>query len=107
MPHASNPVDGLKVYFEDDGGGVPVVFHGGLLDEVADVRESGIAQGLPAGEFRPIYVDHRGLGRSDKPHDPAAYAMPLRVADATAVLDQLGIERPLRRHVVGWPARDR
>jgi len=104
MPYATNAVDGCRVYFEDDGGGVPVVLHGGLLDAVVDVRGSGIAQGLPAGEFRPIYVDHRGLGQSDKPHDPAAYAMPLRVADAIAVLDELGIERA---HFVGmsWGAR--
>jgi pimeloyl-ACP methyl ester carboxylesterase len=68
------------------------------------VRASAIARGIPAGEFRHIYVDHRGHGRSDKPHDPAAYAMPLRVADAVAVLDQLEIERA---HFVGlsWGGR--
>jgi pimeloyl-ACP methyl ester carboxylesterase len=67
------------------------------------VRESKLAQALPPDEFRLIYVDHRGLGRSDRPHDAAAYAMPLRVGDAVAVLDELGIERahftaPARRH---------
>ena len=105
MPYAVNALDGTRVYFEDDGGdGAPVVLHGGLLDSVVDVRESDIAQALPAGEFRLIYADHRGLGRSDKPHDPAAYAMPLRVADAVAVLDQLGIERA---HFIGmsWGGR--
>ena len=55
MPHARNPVDGSLVYFEEEGGGgVPVVFHGGLLDSVDDVCECGIAQALPAEEFRPI-----------------------------------------------------
>lgn len=105
MPHASNPIDGSMVYFEDGGGrGVPVVFHGGVLDRVDDVRESGIARAVPAGEFRAIFVDHRGLGRSTKPHDPSAYAMPLRVADAVAVLDELGIDRA---HFVGmsWGGR--
>jgi pimeloyl-ACP methyl ester carboxylesterase len=105
MPYALNALDGRRVYFEDDGGdGAPVVLHGGLLDSVVDVRESDIAQALPAGEFRLIYADHRGLGRSDKPHDPEAYAMPLRVADAVAVLDQLGIERA---HFIGmsWGGR--
>jgi pimeloyl-ACP methyl ester carboxylesterase len=82
------------VYFEDEGGaGAPVVLYGGLLDSVDDLRESDIARALPSEEFRVVYADHRGLGRSDKPHDAAAYAMPLRVADAIAVLDQLGIER--------------
>jgi pimeloyl-ACP methyl ester carboxylesterase len=63
MPRSRNRLDRRQVYFEDeDGDGVAVVFHGGFLDSVADVRESSIAQTLPAGEFRRIYVDHRGLG---------------------------------------------
>ena len=49
-------------------------------------------------------VHHRGVGRSDKPHEVEAYAMPLRVADAVAVLDELGIERA---HFIGnsWGGR--
>jgi pimeloyl-ACP methyl ester carboxylesterase len=105
VPHATNGRDGRRVYFEDDGGeGAPVVFHGGLLDSVADLRESALAQALPSSEFRLVYVDHRGLGKSDKPHDPDAYRMPLRVADAVAVLDHLGVERA---HFIGqsWGGR--
>lgn len=105
MPFAANHLDGTRVYFEDYGsGGDAVVLHGGFLDSVADVRESKLAQALPADDLRLIYVDHRGLGRSDKPHRAEAYAMPLRVADAMAVLDQLGIERA---HFVGmsWGGR--
>ncbi|MGH2368254.1 MAG: alpha/beta fold hydrolase [Chloroflexota bacterium] len=103
--YARNALDGRWVYFEDDGGDGPaVILHGGFLDPVDEVRDSKIARALPAGEFRRIYVDHRGVGRSDKPHDPAAYAMPLRVADAVAVLDALGIERT---HFIGtsWGGR--
>lgn len=105
MPYAKNAVDGNRVYFEDDGGdGAPVVLHGGFLDPIDEVRGSRIAQALPADEFRLIYVDHRGLGRSDKPHDPDAYTMPLRVADEVAVLDELGIDRG---HFIGtsWGGR--
>jgi pimeloyl-ACP methyl ester carboxylesterase len=105
MPRSRNRLDGRDLYFEDEGGdGVPVVFHGGFLDSVADVRESTIAQALPTGEFRRIYVDQRGLGASDKPHDLAAYAMKVRVGDAVGVLDELSIERA---HFVGlsWGGR--
>ena len=105
MPYATNPVDGTQIYFEDTGGsGTPVVLHGGLLDCVDDVRESAVARGLLAGKFRAVYVDHRGLGRSDKHHEPAAYAMPLRARDPAAVLDELGIDRA---HFVGlsWGGR--
>ena len=104
MPYAENSLDGNRIYFEDDGGtGAPVVLHGGFLDSVATVRDLDLAQAL-RDDFRLIYVDHRGLGGGDKPHDPDAYAMPLRVADAVAVLDELGIERA---HFIGmsWGGR--
>jgi pimeloyl-ACP methyl ester carboxylesterase len=104
VPYAKNALDGSRVYFEDDDGtGAPVVLHGGFLDSVATVRDLDLAQAL-RDEFRLIYVDHRGLGRSDKPHDADAYEMPLRVADALAVLDELGIERA---HFIGmsWGGR--
>ena len=94
MPFATNALDGSRIYFEDAGGeGDPVVFHGGFLDPVELVREAPLARELRKlpEEFRLSFVDHRGHGLSDKPHDPEAYAMPLRVADAIAVLDALGI----------------
>ena len=109
MPYATNALDGSRVYFEDDGGeGQTVLLHGGLLDQVDLVRSSNVAQALrdlPEGEqFRLVYADHRGLGRSDKPHDLEAYAIRLRVADAVAVLDELGVELA---HFVGasWGGR--
>jgi pimeloyl-ACP methyl ester carboxylesterase len=107
MTFATNALDGARVYFEDDGGtGSPVVVLGGLLDPVELVRDAPVARALEelADEFRLVFVDHRGHGRSDKPHDPEAYAMPLRVADVVAVLDELEIDRA---HAVGisWGGR--
>jgi pimeloyl-ACP methyl ester carboxylesterase len=107
MPYARNTVDDIGIYFEDDGGAAtPVVILGGFLDPVDLVRGSPISQALQelGGEFRLIYIDHRGHGRSDKPHEAKSYAMRLRVADAIAVLDDLGIGRA---HFVGisWGGR--
>lgn len=107
MPYARNGLDGRRVYFEDDGGdGTPVLILGGFLDPVALVRGSPIAWALGelSAEFRLVFVDHRGHGRSDTPHNARAYAMPLRVADAVAVLDELGIDRT---HFIGisWGGR--
>ncbi len=107
MSFATNARDAGRVYFEDDGGeGTPVAILGGFLDPVELVRGAPIARALQElpEEFRLIYVDHRGHGRSDKPHDAKAYAMPLRVADVVAVLDELGIERA---HFLGisWGGR--
>ncbi len=101
MSYASNALDGSRVYFEDDGGGgVATVLYGGILDSVDAVGDAPLAQALKGqpGEFRLIYVDHRGVGRSHKPTAVEAYAMPLRVADAVAVLDELGVERA---HFIG------
>ena len=104
MPFAKNAADGTRVYFEDDGGeGSPVIFLNGLGDPIAASRRWGVSGAL-AANHRLVFVDHRGHGRSDKPHDPAAYATRLRVADLLAVLDELRIERS---HFIGasWGAR--
>lgn len=96
MPLATNATDGTRIYFEDDGGtGAPVVLYGGILDSVDLLRREPIPLALQelAGEFRLIYADHRGLGRSDKPHDVTSYAMPLQAMDAASILDEVGIER--------------
>ena len=104
MPYATNPADSVRTYFEDSGGaGVPVLFYTGFADPLDVAKSSRLAQAL-SGEFRLIFADHRGQGGSDKPREPAAYALPTRVADALAVLDALGIERA---HFLGssWGAR--
>ena len=107
MPFATNARDGSQVYFEDDGGaGTPVIILGGFLDPIELVRDAPIARSLQAlsDEFRLIFVDHRGHGRSAKPHEAKAYAMELRVADVAAVLGALDIERA---HFIGisWGGR--
>jgi pimeloyl-ACP methyl ester carboxylesterase len=104
VPHASNPADGIRTYFEDSGGaGPPVLFYTGFADPLQVAKASRLAYSL-SGDFRVIYADHRGQGGSDKPHDATSYALPTRVGDAVAVLDALGIKRA---HFLGssWGAR--
>jgi pimeloyl-ACP methyl ester carboxylesterase len=104
MPFSRNPLDGCEVYFEDDGGeGTPVVILNGLGDPVQASCRWGVAQAL-AETSRLIFIDHRGHGRSGKPHEVAAYATPTRVAELTSVLDELGIRQA---HFIGlsWGAR--
>jgi pimeloyl-ACP methyl ester carboxylesterase len=99
MSYATNGVDAVRIWFEDAGGdGAPVVVHGGLVDTVSLLRQGAIARALDGDEFRLILVDHRGVGRSDAPHDVEAYAMPLRVGDVVAILDELGLARA---HFIG------
>jgi pimeloyl-ACP methyl ester carboxylesterase len=104
MPYATNPLDGIRTYFEDSGGNAPaVLFYTGFADPLEVAKASRLAQELNA-EFRLIVADHRGQGGSDKPRDDAAYALATRAADAVAVLDSLNIDRA---HFVGssWGAR--
>lgn len=104
MPYATSPIDGVRTYFEDPGDErPPVLFYSGFTDSVEYSKTLGLAVALQR-DYRVIFADHRGMGRSDKPHDVAAYALPTRVADVVAVLDELGIERA---HYVGssWGAR--
>jgi pimeloyl-ACP methyl ester carboxylesterase len=75
----------------------------GLMDPVPAAKALPIARRLKQ-HARLIFVDHRGHGQSDKPHDPAAYALPLRVADVVSVIDALSLDRV---HFAGisWGAR--
>jgi pimeloyl-ACP methyl ester carboxylesterase len=104
LPYATNPIDGLDIFYEDAGGaGAPIVVYAGFLDPVEVAQSSGLVLALQP-EFRLVFADHRGHGRSGAPHEPEAYALPTRVADHVAVLDALGLERA---HVLGfsWGAR--
>ena len=104
MPYARNRLDGVHTYFEDwEGEGPPVLVYTGLGDPLEDAQENPLVLAL-ASDHHLYFADHRGQGRSDKPHDVAAYALPKRVADAVAVLDHFGLERV---HVLGfsWGAR--
>jgi pimeloyl-ACP methyl ester carboxylesterase len=104
MPYATNPRDLVRTFFEDSGGsGLPVLVYPGFADPLEYAKASPLAQALNE-DFRLIFADHRGQGRSDKPHDVASYALTTRVADATGILDTLSIERA---HYIGfsWGAR--
>lgn len=103
-PYATNPSDSVRTYFVDSGGSAPpVVFYTGFMEPLEVAQGSGLARAL-SDDFRLIFTDHRGHGRSDKPRDAASYALATRCDDVVAVLDELGIERI---HFIGfsWGAR--
>lgn len=98
MPYADN--DGVQIYYEIEGDGLPLVLVGGAMGRAHDWRREdvAVAQALRA-QYRLILIDQRGLGRSDKPHEAAAYALEARVRDVTAVLDA---ETVARAHFWGY-----
>jgi pimeloyl-ACP methyl ester carboxylesterase len=101
LPYASN--HGIGIYYEVEGTGAPLVLQHGTLGSGQDWKNRGYTRVL-ARDHQLILVDARGHGRSDKPHDPAAYGLPLRVADVIAVLDDLDICRAdfLGYSMGGW-----
>jgi hypothetical protein len=47
VPHATNPVDGVRTYFEDSGGAAPpVLFYTGFADPLEVAKTSHLAQAL-------------------------------------------------------------
>jgi pimeloyl-ACP methyl ester carboxylesterase len=94
-------VNGISLYVEDHGSGVPVLLLHGWPDSAALWRNQ--IPFVVAHGFRVIAPELRGFGRSGRPQEVAGYALPNEVADMTGVLDALGIQTA---HVVGhdWGA---
>jgi len=88
--------DGVSLYAEAHGEGVPVVLSPGYCQTHENFRP----QREPLGNagFRAVLWDYRGHGLSDAPDDPARYSMARVVADLGEVLDWAA---PGRRAVVG------
>jgi pimeloyl-ACP methyl ester carboxylesterase len=90
MAYANNA--GVRVHYEVEGSGPPLVLQHGFTGSLGNWRTYGYVDALRTG-YRLILIDARGHGRSDKPHDEASYALDRRVADVTSVLDALGVDR--------------
>ncbi len=94
MPHAKAE-DGVRLYYEETGSGVPVIF----VHEYAGDFRSWEAQLRHFGQqYRAIAYNARGYPPSDVPGDPTAYSQRHAADDIAAVLSHLGIDRA---HVVG------
>ena len=92
--------DGVRIRYIDVGprDGEPVVLLPGGAQSIEDAWiASGLVDALD-DTYRVIAVDCRGLGKSEKPHDPKAYGNAY-VDDTIRLLDVLGIEKA---HLVGY-----
>ncbi len=94
-------VGGVGTEYEVTGDGRPVMLLHGFPDSGRLWRHQVPA--LAAAGFQVIVPDLRGYGRSDKPEDVPAYAIPLLAADVLAILADLKISKA---HLVGhdWGA---
>jgi 3-oxoadipate enol-lactonase len=94
MPYAKTQ-DGVKLYYEEVGSGVPILF----VHEFASDHRGWEPQLREFGRrYRCIAYSARGYGPSDVPADPDAYSYLHVMRDAVAVLDHLRIAQA---HFVG------
>lgn len=90
MPYVTNK--GVRIHYQLEGNGPSLVLQHGFSSSIEVWYERGYVDALK-GDYRLILIDARGHGRSDKPHDSAAYDISLNVADIVAVLDQLRVRK--------------
>ncbi len=89
---------GVRIRYLEQGSGPAIVLmhsYTGTLDR--HFVANGVFANL-AKDHRVIAFDLRGHGKSDKPHDPAAYGE-VMAGDAVRLLDHLKIQRA---HVIGY-----
>ncbi len=87
---------GLNLGYDDvaGGGGQTVILvHGFATSAEENWRRLGWYGAFERRGARVAALDLRGHGRSDKPHDAAAYDADVMAADLVALMDHLGIGR--------------
>jgi pimeloyl-ACP methyl ester carboxylesterase len=86
--------DGIRLHYELHGpvAGAPMVLvHGFASDYQLNWVGTRWQETLTGAGYRVVGLDCRGHGSSEKPHDPAAYALELMAADVGRLLDHLDI----------------
>ena len=98
MPFARNALDDTKIHYEVFGdGAATLLLHHGFSRSIAEWKPD--YTDVLAQHWKVIAMDARGHGQSDKPHDPAAYDMAIKVQDITAVIDAEGADKV---HYIGY-----
>jgi len=94
MPHITTD-DGVKLWFEESGSGLPVVF---VHEFGGDIRSWEPQLRHFARNYRAIAFNARGYPPSDVPEDVSMYGQQRATDDILAILDALDIEKA---HIVG------
>lgn len=100
MPFAD--INGIRLFYESVGEGVPLLFiHGGYGGQATTLapQTHAIKTALPRDKVRTILYDRRNAGQSA--YTDAHYTLKTIAADALGLLDHLGIEKAI---IVGTSA---
>lgn len=94
--------DGIRLHYELSGpeaGTTVVLVHGFASDYRLNWVGTRWQETLTEAGYRVVGLECRGHDSSDKPHDPAAYALEVMAADVRRLLDDLDV--PVA-HYVGY-----
>lgn len=83
--------DGLTLFFEDEGTGLPVLCLSGLTRDSRDFDY--VLPALLEVGCRVIRLDYRGRGRSEWAEDPLTYNLQREGLDALELLAHLGLDK--------------
>ncbi len=91
--------DGVAIAYLDappqgeDKGEPIVLVHGFASNNAVNWDNTGWVKLLARDGRRVVALDNRGHGKSQRLHDPAAYAAPIMAQDVRRLMDHLGIAR--------------
>ncbi len=88
MPSLTAP-DGVRLHYEVEGSGPPLVLHVGAGADAELWRAAGYVEPLSKA-YSCILFDHRGHGKSDHPTSVAANHIDRYVDDVVALVEHLG-----------------
>src|SRR5450755_1345360 len=94
MPHVTTD-DGIKLYYEEVGSGIPIVW---VHEFAGDLRSYETQMRYFGQRYRCIVYNARGYPPSDVPNDGESYSQERARDDIRAVLDALKIDKA---HIVG------
>jgi len=83
--------DSTKIYYEVHGSGFPVLLVHGFIVNSNSWKHTGLYDSLLAAGYKVILVDLRGNGKSDQPHDEAAYQYDAETKDVMLLMKYLNI----------------
>ena len=91
--------DKTKIYYEVRGEGEPVLLVHGFIVNSNSWKGAALYNDLLHEGYKVVILDMRGNGKSDKPHDSAAYENDAEAKDIMQLMDILKINK---YNVVGY-----
>lgn len=91
MPYAE--VNGLRMYYEEQGSGPPLVLLNGATGTLDEVWRGGWSSLWPylGQQYRVVQFEQRGNGRTDNPGGQDAYTFGALASDTAALIEHLGL----------------